>query len=596
MKLRNIFLISLLLIVLTVGAVSATSDFNETVGDDSLDDDGALTVGDDDDDDGYEEVEIDIPDEVEDFEDGTIDISLPDDAKGTLTLKINNTVKYLKFDGTDEDDYGLISIANSTSGKTSLNISGQTATDWVISLSTLKDGVYSIEVEYKDKTNSKYNTNETETVAVAVGGDIDEIEIDDVYIYHDEESIIAIPQSMVSGLTVLINNTKQEINSTGGEFFVDLSKLGLGSYDIVIYNSTGIICNTTFLVAGVILGPESMTYKSNESISIILPHDATGSLVITKNDVEIFNQKVVNGTASFSLSDISVGEYNFVAKYVGVDYEDDIEEFEEIIDITPIITYPSRMTAGEKKYLTIECGPEAQGDITIEADVYEYAIVRLDSNGNARVSLAGLDDGVIDVEVKFELINGLYFEESYEIDVKGVPARIAGSKNIKMTYGTNKIHKVTVYTTSGKFAEEGEYVEIKIGKKTFDTAVGKNGVVKFKIPKSIAPGKYKIKTVYENKAVQSKIVIKHLLKLKKAKVKSSAKKLVLKATLKKGMKNKKVIFKFNGKKIKAKTNKKGVAKAVVKNKILKKLKVGKKVTYSATYLKDTVKRTVKVKK
>ena len=594
MKLRNIFLISLLLIVLTVGAVSATSDFNETVGDDSLDDDGALTVGDDDDDDGYEEVEIDIPDEVEDFEDGTIDISLPDDAKGTLTLKINNTVKYLKFDGTDEDDYGLISIANSTSGKTSLNISGQTATDWVISLSTLKDGVYSIEVEYKDKTNSKYNTNETETVAVAVGGDIDEIEIDDVYIYHDEESIIAIPQSMVSGLTVLINNTKQEINSTGGEFFVDLSKLDLGSYDIVIYNSTGIICNTTFLVAGVILGPESMTYKSNESISIILPHDATGSLVITKNDVEIFNQKVVNGTASFSLSDISVGEYNFIAKYRGEDYEDDIEEFEEIIEITPIITYPSRMTAGEKKYLTIECGPEAQGSIVIEADVDKYATVNL-VNGSAKVSLAGLDDGVIDVWVTFQ-INGLDFEESYEIEVNGVPARIAGSKNIKMTYGTDKIHKVTVYTTSGKFAEEGEYVEIKIGKKTFDTAVGKNGVVKFKIPKSIAPGKYKIKTVYENKAVQSKIVIKHLLKLKKAKVKSSAKKLVLKATLKKGMKNKKVIFKFNGKKIKAKTNKKGVAKAVVKNKILKKLKVGKKVKYSATYMKDTVKKSVKVKR
>ena len=594
MKLRNIFLISLLLIVLTVGAVSATSDFNETVGDDSLDDDGALTVDDDDDDDGYEEVEIDIPDEVEDFEDGTIDISLPDDAKGTLTLKINNTVKYLKFDGTDEDDYGLISIANSTSGKTSLNISGQTATDWVISLSTLKDGVYSIEVEYKDKTNSKYNTNETETVAVAVGGDIDEIEIDDVYIYHDEESIIAIPQSMVSGLTVLINNTKHEINSTAGEFFVDLSKLELGSYDIVIYNSTGIICNTTFLVAGVILGPESMTYKSNESISIILPHDATGSLVITKNDVEIFNQKVVNGTASFSLSDISVGEYNFIAKYRGEDYEDDIEEFEEIIEITPIITYPSRMTAGEKKYLTIECGPEAQGSIVIEADVDKYATVNL-VNGSAKVSLAGLDDGVIDVWVTFQ-INGLDFEEPFEIDVNGVPARIAGSKNIKMTYGTDKIHKVTVYTTSGKFAEEGEYVEIKIGKKTFDTAVGKNGVVKFKIPKSIAPGKYKIKTVYENKAVQSKIVIKHLLKLKKAKVKYSAKKLVLKATLKKGMKNKKVIFKFNGKKIKAKTNKKGVAKAVVKNKILKKLKVGKKVKYSVTYMKDTVKKSVKVKR
>ena len=553
MKLRNIFLISLLLIVLTVGAVSATSDFNETVGDDSLDDDGALTVDDDDDDDGYEEVEIDIPDEVEDFEDGTIDISLPDDAKGTLTLKINNTVKYLKFDGTDEDDYGLISIANSTSGKTSLNISGQTATDWVISLSTLKDGVYSIEVEYKDKT------------------------------------VDLVPFGEYVPITNKLRKVHPLLNLVP-EFEPGDPEKDKGIFEI---NET-IICNTTFLVAGVILGPESMTYKSNESISIILPHDATGSLVITKNDVEIFNQKVVNGTASFSLSDISVGEYNFIAKYRGEDYEDDIEEFEEIIEITPIITYPSRMTAGEKKYLTIECGPEAQGSIVIEADVDKYATVNL-VNGSAKVSLAGLDDGVIDVWVTFQ-INGLDFEEPFEIDVKGVPARIAGSKNIKMTYGTDKIHKVTVYTTSGKFAEEGEYVEIKIGKKTFDTAVGKNGVVKFKIPKSIAPGKYKIKTVYENKAVQSKIVIKHLLKLKKAKVKSSAKKLVLKATLKKGMKNKKVIFKFNGKKIKAKTNKKGVAKAVVKNKILKKLKVGKKVKYSATYMKDTVKKSVKVKR
>lgn len=200
MKLRNIFLISLLLIVLTVGAVSATSDFNETVGDDSMDDDGALAVDDDDDDD--EVVEIDIPEDVEDFEDDTIDISLPDDAAGTLTLKINGTAQKLKIDDIDEDYCGYISI--NPAGQTSLSISATKVSDWEISLSTLKDGVYSIEVEYKDKTNTKYNIKETETVAVAVVGDIDEIEIDDVYIYHDEESIIAIPQSMVSGLTVFI--------------------------------------------------------------------------------------------------------------------------------------------------------------------------------------------------------------------------------------------------------------------------------------------------------------------------------------------------------------------------------------------------------
>ncbi|WP_405298591.1 Ig-like domain-containing protein [Methanobrevibacter sp.] len=89
------------------------------------------------------------------------------------------------------------------------------------------------------------------------------------------------------------------------------------------------------------------------------------------------------------------------------------------------------------------------------------------------------------------------------------------------------------------------------------------------------------------------------LTLKKVKIKKSAKKLVLKATLKingKAVKGKKIIFKFKGKKYTGKTNKKGVAKATIKKKVLKKLKVGKKVTYSAKYSTKTVKKTVKVKK
>ena len=86
--------------------------------------------------------------------------------------------------------------------------------------------------------------------------------------------------------------------------------------------------------------------------------------------------------------------------------------------------------------------------------------------------------------------------------------------------------------------------------------------------------------------------------LKKVTVKKKAKKLVLQATVKvngKPVKSKKVTFKFNGKKYTAKTNKKGVAKVTIKKSVLKKLKKGKKVTYSATYSKTTVKKTVKVK-
>jgi len=82
-------------------------------------------------------------------------------------------------------------------------------------------------------------------------------------------------------------------------------------------------------------------------------------------------------------------------------------------------------------------------------------------------------------------------------------------------------------------------------------------------------------------------------------VKKSAKKLTLQATLKygkKAIKNKKITFKFNGKTYKAKTDKKGIAKVTIKSSVLKKLKVGKKITYQATYLKDTVQKTVKVQR
>ena len=98
----------------------------------------------------------------------------------------------------------------------------------------------------------------------------------------------------------------------------------------------------------------------------------------------------------------------------------------------------------------------------------------------------------------------------------------------------------------------------------------------------------------------SKCVFNYLkLTLKTGKVKKSAKKLVLTAKLTKGktlIKGKKVTFKFNGKTYKAKTSKKGIAKVTIKKSVLKKLKVGKKVSYQAKYSKLSVKKTAKVKK
>ena len=150
-------------------------------------------------------------------------------------------------------------------------------------------------------------------------------------------------------------------------------------------------------------------------------------------------------------------------------------------------------------------------------------------------------------------------------------------------------------------------VTLSIGGKNYKFDVV-NGVANVKMP-DLDNGAYSYSITYSGDGKYSSFTktgkvtvnkpVKTTLTLKKVKVKRSAKKLTIQATLKingKAVKGKIIKFKFNKKNYKAKTNAKGVAKITVKKSVLKKLKKGKKVTYTATYGKVTKKVTVKVKK
>ena len=300
------------------------------------------------------------------------------------------------------------------------------------------------------------------------------------------------------------------------------------------------------------------------------------------------------GNVSFGV--LEIGNYDVTVSYKNQTYMNYVV-VKSSIDaggVTSInIGYNVKLTIGAK-FFDFNADPLVNKSIDVTFDGQKIKDMNTDENGYIGVVIyAGNSIG----KHILKLVNP---ETKEELSITvNILSRFSGNANVNMYYYDGHAYKVRVRDNMGNFVGKNQIVTFKIGKKTFMVKTDAKGYATLKIPSTITPGKYTISATFAGQTVKNKLTVKQVLKLTKVNVKKSAKKLILKATLKKGskaLKSKKVTFKFNGKKYTAKTNKKGLAKVTIKSKVLKKLKVGKKVNYQVTYLKDTVKRTVKVKR
>ena len=244
---------------------------------------------------------------------------------------------------------------------------------------------------------------------------------------------------------------------------------------------------------------------------------------------------------------------------------------------------------------------------------YDYQIQLFDKKGNAlnntAVSVTVNDktskyttdsNGFITIKFsklttsqKISIIN----PSTHETDANTIKvvSRFSGNSNINMYYFDESSYKFKVYGNDGKLVGANKVVSVKLNKKTYKVKTNNKGVASLKIPNTINPGTYTITATYAGQTVKNTVKVKQVLKTAKKTVKKSAKKLVLKAMLKNQLKGKVIKFKFNGKTYKAKTNKKGIAQVTIKKNVINKLKKGKTYAFKVTYVKDTIKSTVKVR-
>ena len=340
----------------------------------------------------------------------------------------------------------------------------------------------------------------------------------------------------------------------------------------------------------------SIAIDENAEIPVTLPSNATGTVKVKLDDIE-YVSSLSNGSCIIILPKLQSGNYSAKITYSGDD------------------NYASNKTKinVHVKSASIDAHDMVRG---YNSD-YDYQVKLIDENGNGisnkLISFTVMsnqyyaitdDDGLASVKAN---LNAGTYNVTVSSAIAGnstatlkILKRFENNRNLKVYYASNANYKVRIIGDDGNPETEGQNVTVLIDNKMKTYKTDKNGFITVKIDKNFKVGTHTIKIQYRNASVKNNVVVKHIVALKSATVKKSAKKLVLTASLAKVngkyLKNKKITFKFNGKTYKSNTNSKGIAKVTIKSSVLKKLKAGKKVSYQVTYLKDTVKRTAKILK
>lgn len=560
----------------------------------------------------YDVDEYEEYDEEDEFPFVYVSILLPNNANGNLTLYEGNYIEgyedeCLWYDGHWEIDWEKqVLTVKLINGSAKINASD------------LRYGVYDIFAAYVSEDDD-YSVEPKEIHFDLVP----EVNVTDKIIEGNNATFTVIIPGATNNLTIyqIIGFDEDDnpickeyqVAPENGKFVKEISDLKLGTYDFYLSydDGTGDIFNhhTTYTVEVMPLNatiPDIFNADGSGVITLILPEGSSGKVSVYEKfdydggdmEIEPIIRDVVYTSANktIEISGLSSGEHMISVVYeygFGEVYAFSNEVYVPKPDASSNINIPSTISGDS---LDITLPNDATGGIlvTIDGETSYIPLV----NGSAKVDISKLADGAHTIGIKYPG-DGNYsrFEKTANVNVKNSVDPKINAADLSVIYSAGTKYSVTIYGTDGKLAANTQ-VTILINNKLFKTVnTDAKGVATVQITQK--PGSYKITTKALGISVTKKLTVKHVLKLQKVKVKRSAKKLVIKATLVKVngkyLKGKKITLKFKGKKYTAKTNKKGVAKFTIKKSVLKKLKKGKKVTYQATYLKDTIKYTIKVK-
>ena len=311
---------------------------------------------------------------------GTIVVILPEDATGTVTVKIG-------------DDEYVVDVVNGTA---------------TINVDKTIPGIYTAEVSYSGDPNYA-SKKANATVVVPKSESPIKIDVKDGYVGDTITVTVTAPSDATGTVTVEIDGKKYTAEVKDGKAVIDIKGLTAGDKNIVVKYSgddyyQDNITSSEFKVmkkdSTVSASSTNIKVGKDEVITVTVPSDAKGIVLVDINGVGYYAE-VINGKAKVVVPDLPTGKYTAKVTYQGDDKYSESKTITTSFTVSkskaPISVTGDLVVEGEDANVMVKLPKDATGTVTIIVEGQKYTS-RL-KDGKARFNFSGLPAGIHDARV-----------------------------------------------------------------------------------------------------------------------------------------------------------------------------------------------------
>lgn len=312
--------------------------------------------------------------DVVDLGNGTIVVNVPEDATGNVTVKVDGkTYSAEVVNGT-----AVINLENATpvTHDAEVTYSGDDNYSGKTVIKTVSVPKYSTPISVKV---SDINVGETETITVTVPTDAKGV----VTIEIDGRQYSA---EVVNGTAVFkVTGLKEGVKTVAVRF---------DDGDYYEWNSTTAQFKVSKVSSTISAVSKVIKAGADEVITVTVPKDATGHVIVKINGVE-YAGDIVNGRAKVIIPNLPAGTYNAVVSYEGDDKylpSSTTTLFKVIKNKAPVSADGDTIKVGDDATVVVNLPSDATGKVTITIDGKEYTTDVVD--GKAIFYIPGLSKGI----------------------------------------------------------------------------------------------------------------------------------------------------------------------------------------------------------